>query len=485
MNKINFETALLSISLDRLSKIPLQRQLLQAIRDLVHTGRLRSGMRLPSSRNLALELAVSRVTTIAVYEQLIAEGYLEARRGSGVYIAPDLPDLPIGDGGQTLEKSLEPLPANQPLRPFEVGSSDISAFPYRDWTRLHDRIWRMPKPEILGHPHPFGFGPLRHAIAAHLAEWRGLQCMPAQIIVTSGLVDALGLISKSVFSEGETVLVEDPGHRILANALTSAGINCVPVRVDAHGFNLAQVAGGHQMVRAITVTPSRQYPLGMTLPLARRLEIIEWAKQNNGFILEDDYDGEFRYQGQPLPAIMSLDDAERVIYIGSFSKVMFPALRLGYMVVPPTLIPKIEAIFALLGTNAAQYAQPALAAFISEGLLATHIRRMRRLYAKRQKALLKALQEHGKGLLTVKAETGGMHLVALLTPELSQNLTDTDISELARELGLTVPPLTDFFLGNPDQQGLIFGYAAYSEEAIELGIRKLMAEIRRKSINYP
>ena len=478
MNKATSNAAILSISLDRTAKMPLQSQLLRSLRELVHTGRLRSGTRLPSSRNFALELAVSRVTTTAVYEQLIAEGYLEGRRGSGVYVASNLPDMPLKQGDQSDAKPFDPLPANSPLQPFGVGYPDLEAFPYREWTRLHDRIWRAPKPAILGRSHPFGFGPLRNAIAAHLAEWRGLHCAPEQVVITSGLVDALGLIVKSALSKGDTVLTEDPGHKVLVNTLMSHGAVCVPVRVDEQGFNLARAEEARRTARAIAVTASRQYPLGMTLPLARRLQLIAWARDHDGLILEDDYDGEFRYQGQPLPAMMSLDDAERVIYIGSFSKVMFPALRLGYMVVPLRLVPKIEAVLHMLGPSAAMYAQPVLAQFISEGSFATHIRRMRRLYGERQKLLLKALHDHAQGLLAASAETGGMHVVAELCPELRQQLGDVKVSEIAWTLGLTTPPLTNFFTGPPDQQGLVLGYAAHSDEAIVDAVRRLSTAIR-------
>lgn len=478
MSKATSNAAILSISLDKSSQTHLQTQLLQALREFVHLGKLRSGERLPSSRNLALELDVSRVTTTAVYEQLIAEGYLEGRRGSGVYVVSDLPDHPVKQDDQSFERKFDPLPANRPLRPFGVGTSDLSAFPYRDWTRLHDRIWRAPSPLILGHPSPFGFGPLRNAIAEYLAEWRGLYCAPEQVIITSGLVDALGLIAKSAMNKGDRVLVEDPGHKVLINALQSCGARCVPVRVDDQGFNLAGLGERNQSARAIAVTPSRQYPLGMTLPLARRLELIAWAKRHDGLILEDDYDGEFRYQGQPLPAMMSLDEDQRVIYMGSFSKVMFPALRLGYMVVPPRLVPKIENVLEMLGPSAALIGQPVLAEFISEGYFATHIRRMRRLYGERQKALLRAIRDHADGLLSVAAAAGGMHLVADLDPKLGKKISDVEASVLARDLDLTIPPLTNFFTGTADQQGLIFGYAAYSEQVITNAILRFSTALR-------
>ncbi|MEM7076313.1 MAG: PLP-dependent aminotransferase family protein [Pseudomonadota bacterium] len=478
MNKANSETAILSISLDRGAKASLQNQLLQSLRDLVHAGRLTSGNRLPSSRNLAQELAVSRVTTTAVYDQLIAEGYLEGKRGSGVFVASDLPDIAVRTQKSAASPPEEPLPGNSTLRPFSVGYPDLAAFPYRDWTRTHDRIWRAPGKDILGQSQPMGFGPLRSAIATHLREWRGIECTGAQIVVTSGLMDALELIAKATLSIGDTVLVEEPGHKILINALGNVGMNCVPVPVDEQGLNLSAVNAECIRAKTVAVTPSRQYPLGMTLSLARRLEVLEWAEKADGLILEDDYDGEFRYQGQPLPAMTSLDDSGRVIYIGSFSKVMFPALRLGYIVLPKRVLPLVSKVLAQTGPRAAHISQPVLAEFMKDGALATHIRRMRRLYGERQKALLGALTTHAQDLLQADAETGGMHLVAELSPMLAGRMDDTDVSDVARAHDIHVAPLSGFYRGNRRKQGLVMGYAAFDPHEISSSIRTLAHALR-------
>lgn len=475
MNKATSDTAILSISLDRSSKTPLQAQLSHAIRELVHKGRIRSGDRLPSSRNLAKELAVSRVTTTAVYDQLVAEGYLEGRRGSGVFVASSLPDLPARKTGGSAVELEQVLPLNDPLMPFTVGYPDPEAFPYREWTRIYDRAWRNPDTGILGRPPISGFGPLRSAIAAHLNEWRGIKCTPDQIVITSGLVDAVELISKAVFKASDKVLVEDPGHKIMVNALTGSGMSCEPVRIDEQGFRLP-VSDRHRLTaKAIAVTPSRQYPLGVTLPLSRRLELLEWAKNNDGFILEDDYDGEFRYQGQPLPAMMSLDEDDRVLYIGSFSKVTFPSLRLGYLVVPSRLQKAVARVLLQLGPKAALHLQPVLAEFIAGGSFATHIRRMRRLYAERQKALLDALRSHASGLLSAEAEMGGMHLVAELSAQLAARMSDTEIVARAGRIGLQLAPLSSYYHGPTDRQGLIMGYAAFAPEIISESIQRLAA----------
>ena len=477
MNKATFNSAILSISLDRSSRVPLQTQLSQALRELAHAGRLTPGSRLPSSRNLAQELAVSRVTTTAVYEQLIAEGYLEGRRGSGVFVASELPDIPIQKATDAPSCSGDPLPPNEPLRPFGLGYPDLAAFPYREWTRIYDRVWRTPSAGVLGQSNPMGFGPLRTAIAMHLREWRGIRCSTEQIVITSGLVEALELFAQAALKPGNRVLVEDPGHQILINALIGSGMVCDPVPVDAQGFCLSRATAAQQNARAIAVTPSRQYPLGVTLPLARRLELLDWAKNHNSFVLEDDYDGEFRYQGQPLPAMINLDNDERGIYIGSFSKVMFPALRLGYMVVPQRLLPLVIDVLKKIGPKAALIAQPVLAEFIMEGAFATHIRRMRRLYSERQKVLLDALRTHTDGLLSADAETGGMHLVASLHADLAERLSDVEVAKRAQEFGLLVAPLSRFFMSAPDQQGLVLAYAAFDHDTLTAAVKKLAVAV--------
>ncbi len=480
MNNAKLDAAILSLSLDRGSKTPLQSQLLQSLRDLVHAGRLVPGGRLPSSRSLAQELGVSRVTTTAVYDQLIAEGYLESRQRSSVYVSANLPDAPIRTRKLNIERQGETLPGNQPVQPFSFGYPDLAAFPYRDWTRINDRVWRAPAKSILGQSHPMGFGPLRSAVASHLREWRGIECTGHQVVITSGLVDALELISDAILTKPSNFIIEEPGHRILSDALTASGMTCIPVPVDQYGFNLAAADVDHHRPVAVAVTPSRQHPLGMTLTFARRLELLDWAKNNDGLILEDDYDGEFRYQGQPLPAMMSLDEGQSVIYIGSFSKVMFPGLRLGYMVLPDNMLSAVADALVLRGPRAAVIAQPVLDEFIRSGALATHIRRMRRLYSERQSALLAALDAHASGLLNARSEPGGMHLVAGLAPRLAAKMTDENISRLAQSIGVKVTPLSSFYFASPARQGLVMGYAAFEPHEITQNVQRLSQALRER-----
>ncbi|MFT7595801.1 MAG: GntR family transcriptional regulator/MocR family aminotransferase [Paracoccaceae bacterium] len=382
MTKSNIGSALLSVSLDRTLTTSLQAQLAGSIRRLVHQQALKSGDRLPPSRVLATELSVSRITVTSAYDQLISEGYLTGRQGSGVLVAPDLSGMPRPPAGANRNLDLCNVPPPGPLQPFASAAPDLAHFPHKDWAKLFDQVWRSPARGLLGRSDPLGWGPLRLAIAGHLRDWRGLTCDPAQIVITSGLAESISLIAKAVLAPGQTVLVEDPGHAALRIAIAANGLYCHPTGVDPDGLSIAAMP--QQDFQAIAVTPSRQFPLGMTMPLSCRLHLLRWANDTGGVIIEDDYDGEYRYQGQPLPAMMSLDDRGRVIYVGSFSKVMFPGLRLGFAVFPAPCLDRVRAVMSDTGAQASIIAQPVLARFIEQGQFATHIRRMRRLYAHRQ-----------------------------------------------------------------------------------------------------
>ena len=481
MNKSTFDAALLSLSLDRALGEPLHGQLAGQLRTLILERRISAGERLPSSRLLASELSVSRVTVTTAIDQLISEGYAEGRHGSGVYVATDLPDytLPL-DQKQRSRLSDAPLPVPQPSKPFETAAPDLEHFPHREWARLLDQCWRTPAPPLLAKADPFGWGPLREAIASHLSDWRGVTCSPAQIVITSGLVEAIDLVSKAVLAPGDTVLVEEPGHHILRRALQLNALNCEASLVDDYGLDIRSHARRVRGARAVVVTPSRQFPLGMTLPLARRLELLEWAKHSNGFVIEDDFDSEIRYEGQPLPALMSLDDQDSVIYVGSFSKVMLPMLRLGFIVLPMRLVKGAMSVMAETGPRASLLAQPALARFMASGGFATHLRRMRRLYARRQRALVSSLQESLGDLLVVEPASGGMHLVADLTPALRKRASDVDLSERARTAGVAIQALSSYYASKPMRQGLVLGYAAYEETAIEEGVGRLAKVIKQR-----
>ncbi len=482
MNKSTLNAAILSISLDRDLSEPLHVQLAGYLRKLILERRAGSGERLPSSRLLADELSVSRVTVTTAFDQLISEGYAEGRHGSGVYVAADLPDYKLSvDQKKSTPTYSVTLVGPEPVRPFETAVPDYENFPHREWARLLDHTWRAPEAALLAKPDPFGWGPLRQAIASHLNDWRGITCSPLQIVVTSGLVEAIELISKTALPPDGTILVEEPGHHILRKAFQLCGHECEPILVDENGFNVQRAISKVKKAGAVAVTPSRQFPLGMTLPLARRLELLDWAKGRNSVIIEDDFDSEYRYAGQPLPALMGLDDQERVIYVGSFSKVMLPTLRLGFVVFPARLIERAAKAISETGPRASVLAQPVLARLIETGAFATHIRRMRRLYARRQKILIGALQDELADALDVEPASGGMHIVAHFTPKLAKRMTDADLSAQANTVGVTAQALSFYYSCRPMQQGLVLGYAGFDATTIEAAVDRLAKLLKLKA----
>lgn len=471
MSKANLNAAFLSISLDRTHRTSLQAQLTQELRRLVHDQKIVSGDRLPPSRVLAQELSVSRITVTSAYDQLISEGYLQGRRGSGMFVAPDLPDLPI-QTPQTPQTPPQIAPTRHPIA-FETAEPDISLFPFAEWSRLLDQSWRNPQMGLLRPVDPFGSMDLRSALAMHLRDWRGITCDPAQIVITSGLSEALTLFLKAALTPGDTVLVEDPGHAVLRHTIATTHMQLITRHVDADGLPIDPEGDSKEAIRAVAVTPSRHYPLGMTMPLARRLSLLNWAQNAGGYIIEDDYDGEYRYRGQPLPAMMSLDTQNRVIYVGSFSQVMFHSLRMGYMVLPAPLIDPVRHEIEQQRPTVSMIAQPALARFISEGGFATHIRRMRRIYAQRQNLLIDGLNAQAAHILHPRPSEAGLHIIADLSPDLPAGVNDIDLALAAQELGVGSRPLRQFYAGAPVQNGLVLGFARFDETQIRSAISRL------------
>ena len=478
MDKATSDSAIVSIVLDRKLDEPLHMQLTMQIRRLILTRRLNPGQRIPSSRALAEELSVSRVTVTTAFDQLISEGYIESRRGSGVYVAHDLPDYltkvhPVPGTDHSVAASDNTNGADRQIRPFEVSIPDLKKFPYAEWSRLFDRVWRAPKPDLLAKPDPFGSVSLRRAISRHLYDWRGIDCVTEQIVMTSGIVETVEIITREILQAGDIILMEEPGYDILRRAFRMNKLNCQPVRVDDQGFDIELASKLHPDAKSVAVTPSRHYPLGMTLPLSRRLNLLDWANRTNGIIIEDDFDGEYRYQGQPLPALMSLDDRECVFYVGSFSKVIFPALRLSYFVLPRRFVTSMRNSLTSTGTRASLMLQPVLAEFIENGMLATHIRRMRRLYARRQEILAGAISDHLSDYLETETAPAGMHLVTRFKPAVLDRCSESEIVAQARSSGLTLRPLSGYFTSPNPPKGLVLGFAAFDEAEINQGIKKL------------
>lgn len=472
--------AFVSVALDPDQDAPLYVQLFEQVRDLILAGRLTARQRLPSTRALAEDLNVSRTTTLAAYEQLMSEGYIEGRQGSGVYVAALLPedlllartprnsDPDVPSPGKT---RVAPGPA---IVPFDPGAQDARLFPFAEWSRHLARTWRAPDADLLHHKDSFGHEPLRSAIAAHLRDMRGVDCQPSQVVITASAAESVAIVARTVTRAGDTVLIEDPGYPATRRALEGVGATVAPLLVDDQGFTLTRAPSAV----AAVITPSRQYPLGLTMPLTRRLELLKWAEEAGSWIIEDDYDSEYRYVGRPLSALMSLGQSGQVIYLGSFSKTMFKSLRLGFVIVPERLVGRIAETLAETGSNASAIAQPALAEFMASGQFAAHIRRMRRLYAERQAALLAALDEHLSGLLEAPRQSAGMHIPAFFSAALAARMSDTEAVRRLRKTGLTATALSTHYREAPPRQGLLLGFAAFEPREIHSAAERMAAVLQ-------
>lgn len=459
------------IGIDRDDREPIQQQISRQIRALVLSGRLKPQTKLPSTRALSDELNVARATVVEAYEQLLSEGYLETRSGSGTRVAAELPETLLTSPPQDKAKDMPRGGARrEPARPFRSGLVDWDNFPHEEWGRLLGRFWRNPPVTLLEHNDPFGWMPLREAVARHLYEWRGLDCAPEQVIVTAGGLDAFDLIGRAVLKAGDAVWFEEPGYPTARRIFSLGGVTAVPVPVDAEGLVVAHGLERGPKARAAFVTPARQYPTGVTMPLARRLELLDWAAAADAIVIEDDYDSEYRYVGRPLPALMSLDKRARVIYTGTFSKVFSPIVRLGYIVVPKALVQRFRAERLSHGAPPSLMAQPALASFMGSGDFAIHIRRMRRIYASRRRALIEALQPGEGRLFHIDASPAGLMLLL----RLPHGANDEEAVRRLQQRGIDTQSLSSHYAGRNRQHGLLLSFAGFSEEDLTKAAQKLI-----------
>jgi GntR family transcriptional regulator/MocR family aminotransferase len=481
------------ILLDTSSAVPLHRQLYEGLRGAILAGRLSAGTRLPATRMLAHELGISRNTVLNAFEQLLAEGYVEGQTGSGTYVSHVLPDdllhvlptppaQPLAPSNRRLSQRGSLLAATSvtavddqgPPRAFRTGLPAFDTFPFDIWTRLVARHWKQPPPELLSYGDPAGYHRLREVIAAYLGAARGVQCTTDRVIIVAGSQQGLDLAARVLLDPGDRVWIEDPGYVGARGALRSAGAELVPVPLDQEGLRVAVGIDTCANARMAYVTPSHQFPLGVTMSLSRRLALLDWARRADAWLLEDDYDSEYRYTGRPLPALQGLDGDGRTIYLGTFSKVLFPSLRLGYLVVPLDLVNAFVAAKALADRHPPSIEQAALADFIAEGHFARHIRRTRALYAGRQAALIAAAQHELAGLMELHPAAAGMHLVGWLPP----GMADTDAASRAAAVGVDVSPLSAYALEPLERGGLLLGYAAADQNEIHRAVRRLGRALR-------
>jgi GntR family transcriptional regulator/MocR family aminotransferase len=451
----------------------LSQWLYEALRTAILDGRLARGARLPATRDLARQYGVARGTVVAVFEQLQSEGYVTSRVGSGTRVSDQIPEeiwqpaRPRVATGRRPPPS--PLPVPAPLRPFRPFEPALDEFPIELWTRIAARRLRRATRALLGSGDVRGYLPLREAITAYLGASRGVRCVADQVVIVSGAQQALDLLARLLVRPGDPVWLEDPGYLGATAAFRNAGARIVPVPVDEHGLDVGRGIERSARAKAVHITPAHQFPLGAALSIERRLALLDWARRSGARIVEDDYDSEYRFAGRPIPALQGLDRGDCVIFLGSFSKVLFPSLRLGYLVVPPALLEPLLTLRSNTDRYAPTLDQAILCDFIAEGHLGRHIRRMRELYRTRLAALREASNAHLQGLLEIPSIEAGLNTAARLVCGLSSRQAEA----AAAAQGVETVAVDRFALERRDVQGLLLGFAAFDPRQIRTGALRL------------
>lgn len=485
------------IDLQRDDPRPLHLQLTEGLRSAILDGRFRRSERLPPIRQLATDLGIARATVVSAYEQLAVEGYLVARVGSGTRVAPELPEVALV-APMTAPRPAGPArPAAPPPDPrlpdatylsertaagsvpfdFRPGRPGYDLFPAQAWERLLRDAWRdlvaRERRGSLDYPDPAGLPRLRRALADHLSLARAVRARPEQVTVLAGSQAAFATAARLWLGPGTTAVLEDPGYPMARRVVLATGARLATRLVDRHGLPTDRLPENAALA---VVTPSWQFPLGGTLPIARRLALLEWSRRAGAVIVEDDYDSELRYAGRPLASLQGLDEDGRVLYVGTLSKVAFPALRLGYAVVPDAIAGPFAAALELVGRGVPVLEQLALARFVESGAFERHLRRMRIAYAERQAALVEAVRVEAAGLLEVEPAPAGMHLVGRLVDDLVPPASE--VARAARAVGVNVAPVAGYRLAPAPDRELVLGYPALSPGEIREGIRRFGRSLR-------
>jgi GntR family transcriptional regulator/MocR family aminotransferase len=480
------------------------RRLYHAIRSAILDGRLHPGERLPASRDLAKTLGISRNTVVTSFDLLTSEGYLETRVGAGSFVAAALPDremqahhdirdkdttapedrpIRLSQSAQRMLTYERRFPRFRVARPFNPATPDLDGFPFDLWARLLRRSWRAPDIDLTMPDDPLGLPQLRAEIAKWLRQSRGVNCHADQVMIVSGAQQALDLIARALVDPGDIIATEDPGYEGIRGVLAASGAVVQPITVNEEGLDVARLANTPSSARIVVTTPSRNYPLGSTLSLARRLALLQWAQDNDAWIIEDDYDSDYRYDGPPLSSLQGLDTDNRVIYVGTFSRVMFPGIRLGYLVLPPALVNAFRGIRGFADGVPAPTTQACLAAFFSEGHFGSHVRKMRLRYGERRSHLRNLIAEDASDILSAMPSDGGLHLCA----RLAGDQDDVKIQEALVKAGLDCRALSSYFhqprsKNQPTPvRGLVLGFAGWKKDILSESFGELVETIRRMS----
>lgn len=492
MSKASPQISLPFVTLQKDQPAPLYRQLYEQIRSAILNRLLQPGERLPATRILAEELQVSRNCILQAFEQLTLEGYLGGRTGAGTFVAENLPSTPLPPPApkprhnahtrtpsrHTAAKVQYPLPLwrlekegdLEPVIPFQTGIPAFDAFPFTTWQRIAVNRYRYLSALHLGYDDAQGHLPLREAVAGHLRINRSVNCTAEQIVIVNGSRQGIFLAAQLLLNKGDQCWMEDPGYPGAVVNLSRAGGEICPVPVTSEGMNIDHAMKHYPKARLAYLTPSHQYPLGGTMPLHERLKLLEWAARRKMWIIEDDYDSELRYNGRPIPSLQGLDTAGNVIYIGTFSKILFPALRIAYVVLPsPVLARQFRMAKSLLDRQGPVTEQAILADFISNGHLPRHLRRMRTLYKQRQDELIHLLRAHLPEHIAVEGHDAGMHVTAWLL----QHRNERALARQAEANGLVLLPVQEFCIRYRQRPGFLMGYTGFSGRQLKQAVLKL------------
>jgi GntR family transcriptional regulator/MocR family aminotransferase len=471
------------IPIERHSSRPLPQQVYAGFRTAILRGDLRPGQRIPSSRELADELGISRFPVLDAFAQLLAEGYFESRVGSGTFVSNALPERsaetnhsnghPKGARRLGRRSALFPTFAETPWRQgwgaFGVHQPALEEFPFKAWSKLIAHHSRSPRLHAIHHLDPLGLEPFRQAICDYLHTARAVHCEPHQIMVVSGSQQALDITARVLLDPGDSVWVEEPSYLLTRSVLAGAGCRLIPVPVDEEGIDVAAGIRRRRKARAAFVTPSHQYPLGSTMSASRRLQLLNWARSSGAWIVEDDYDSAYRFESMPIPSLQGLDTDLRVIYIGTFSKVLFPSVRLGYIVIPPDLVERFTSVRFAMDIFPSYLYQEALTDFMRDGHFARHVRKMRALYNERRTALIDSIGEIFGEQLKVLGAEAGMH-IAITLPD---GYSDIKIATRAAKERLWLWPLSTSYMSKTPRQGFVLGFGSTPASQMQQGVSQL------------